>query len=124
MAKEPVTQNRPVAKPAPTANPSSGFGPRNAAKQSAPSSAQTKALPKTTAMLALFAFSSVTPEASIQRFANKAGEYQAPPSKNAETAAAIAANQLIDDKSIHFLPECAGLAGCCFPFFLFIRVSK
>src|SRR5471032_2750961 len=92
MPKLAVTQQRPAAKPAPTPSIGDGFGPRNMANTAASTSANTKAPPKINALLPPATSASLSPAAACQALANNA-EYQIPPIRKLNAAAAITANQ-------------------------------
>src|SRR5580658_726046 len=89
-----VTQPKPARKPAVAPQVALVLGSaRNAAKFADINSAKTNDRPKILAILLLFRSSCVKLLADIQARPNKAGEYQSPPIRKVETAAATTASQ-------------------------------
>ena len=81
------TQQRPTSTPAMTPKEKLGDLPINNAMANAEIKANVKEPPKMSATLPRFRSASASRLAAIQGFANNAEEYQAPPIRNADSAA-------------------------------------
>src|ERR1700752_3445736 len=93
MPNEVATQPTPAATPAPSANPSPGFGPRNIENKAAVISASTNDIPKIMPWLPFASDAASCPVSRIHALPKSAGEYQRPPRRKLERAAATTAPQ-------------------------------